>query len=599
MIKVLKCEYIIALLISVGIFNSCTDKFMPENHGIKLDPAQLALISRQPTTYGTYLAARVAHLRQDYNKAASYYASAINLGLDKPEIMEYTYVLMTSKGRIDEAAKYAQKAIDNGDTGTMARFIILTEHLKHQQYADALKYARIPDEKNPLRFVYSLIQAWIYVGENNRQKALEALKPLKKNKLFLTSYYMHTGLINDYFDQTEDAKKAFDTVVGDENIEFSFRSLQIISNFYLRNGDKEKAVSLAKKYLDKNVFLQVPGNMLQAYETADPQTTAKIIDTTQKGVAETLFNFGALLRETTGDISKIFNALALYLNPENDVSRFFMAQLYESDHLYREAADHYAAVDRSSPLYYLAQLQAVQCDMFLKKNDKAVLRLKKMALDFPNNYHVLFNLGEASRMLQNYPAAIDYYQKALQVMPQSEQNSWMLYYALGISYEKNNQWDKAEDILQKALVASNRHPYILNYLGYTWLKRNQNANEALYMIFEAYRLNPEDGHILDSLGWALYRMGLYDGAIKVLESAAEYLPGNAIVCDHLGDAYWQVGRKQEARFQWQHALTLKEDAEEVDKTQLQQKIKNGHTAPAIVPFNQELLVDRLEFLVAD
>ncbi len=597
MIKVLKCEYIIALLISVGIFNSCTDKFMPENRAIKIDPARLSLIRHKPTTYGNYLAARVAHLRQDYNKAANYYAGAIDLGLSKPEIMGYTYMLMTSKGRIDEAAVYAQKAIEKGDKGIMPRFIIMTENIKKGQYADAFQYVEKIDTKNPLRYIYSLFKAWIYVGQDKRQEALDTLKPLKENKLFLTSYYVHVGMINDYFDQPEEAQKAFDKVVGDEKIEFSFRSLQIISNFYLRNGDKEKAVSLAKKYLDKNVFLQVPGNMLQAYEAADPQTTAKLIDTTQKGVAETMFNFGALLRETTGDISKIFNALALYLNPENDVSRFFMAQLYEADLLYREAADHYAAVDTSSPLYYLAQLQAAQCYMNLRQNNKAIQQLEKISKDFPDDYHVLFNLGEVSRMLKNYPAAIEYYKKALQVIPESEQNSWKLYYALGISYEKNNQWNKAEEILKKALIASNRHPYILNYLGYTWLKNNQNANEALYMIFEAYRRNPEDGHILDSLGWALYRMGLYDGAIKVLESAAEYLPGNAIVCDHLGDAYWQVGRKQEARFQWQHALTLKEDAEEVDKTQLQQKIKNGHTTPMVIPFNQELLVDRLEFLV--
>ena len=119
------------------------------------------------------------------------------------------------------------------------------------------------------------------------------------------------------------------------------------------------------------------------------------------------------------------------------------------------------------------------------------------------------------------------------------------------------------------------------------------------MIFEAYRQNPEDGHIMDSLGWALYRMGKYEDAIKVLERAAEYLPGNAIVCDHLGDAYWLVGRKDEARFQWQHALTLKEDAEELNKEVIRQKITRGIQAPATINFNEALLVERLKTLNID
>ena len=173
---------------------------------------------------------------------------------------------------------------------------------------------------------------------------------------------------------------------------------------------------------------------------------------------------------------------------------------------------------------------------------------------------------------------------------------WTVYYALGVAYEKNNQWKEAEKVLQQALTISNRHPYILNYLGYIWLENDQNYNEALYMIFEAYQQNPESGHILDSLGWALYRMGKYEDATAVLERAAEYLPANAIVCDHLGDLYWQIGRKEEARHQWQHALTLKEDAEMVDKEEVARKIKNGAKKPKPIIFNEALLVERIKIL---
>ena len=116
------------------------------------------------------------------------------------------------------------------------------------------------------------------------------------------------------------------------------------------------------------------------------------------------------------------------------------------------------------------------------------------------------------------------------------------------------------------------------------------------MIFDAYRQNPENGHIMDSMGWALYRMGKYTEALSVLERAAEYLPANAVVCDHLGDVYWQTGRKSEAKYQWQHALSLKEDAELLDKDVIRKKIAEGVNKPTAIIFNESLLIERLKGL---
>ena len=165
-----------------------------------------------------------------------------------------------------------------------------------------------------------------------------------------------------------------------------------------------------------------------------------------------------------------------------------------------------------------------------------------------------------------------------------------------MAYEQSGDWDNAEKALQTALKISRRHPFVLNYLGYSWLEHNKNINEALFMIFEAYRQNPEDGHIMDSLGWALYRMGKFNDAIKILERAAEYLPANAIICDHLGDAYWQVGRKAEAKFQWQHALSLKEDSENLNKEAIKLKISDGVNTPVMINFNEPLLIERIKTL---
>jgi len=86
-------------------------------------------------------------------------------------------------------------------------------------------------------------------------------------------------------------------------------------------------------------------------------------------------------------------------------------------------------------------------------------------------------------------------------------------------------------------------------------------------------LKPEDGYIIDSLGWVYYKLGKFDDATQQLEKAVELVPYDPTINDHLGDAYWKVGRKNEARFQWNRALNHSDD--EKQKTALNLKISDG------------------------
>ena len=554
---------------------------------------------RPETAYGTYLAARVAHLRQDLNTAADYYIKSIKLGADNPEIISRAYVLLTSEGRISEAAEYAKKAREQGDNGNFIHFVVMTDELNKGNYDKALESLENIKDKAYQESILPLFESWIYAGSGKPEEALAAMDKLKKDKSLVSLYYMHSGMLNDYLGNKEEAAKAFDMVVNNENLELSYRSLQIISNFYIRSGRKNEAAELVKKYYDKNFQARMLFELYQNIQNTDLKATAKMIDTPQKGEAEALFNIGTIFRGYQSDISQIFTALALYLNPQHDVALISMADLLENSQRYDEAIAKYNQISPQSPVYFMAQLKVASIYMVKKDNQKALKKLENLLEQYPDDYQILFNLGEVNRVMNQQKDAIRYYNKALKVAPKAVKKDWTVYYALGMAYERNGQWKKAEEVLQKALKVSNRHPFVLNYLGYSWLQHNENSNEALYMIFEAYRQNPEDGHIMDSLGWALYRMGKYEDAIKVLERAAEYLPGNAIVCDHLGDAYWLVGRKDEARFQWQHALTLKEDAEELNKEVIRQKITRGIQAPATINFNEALLVERLKTLNID
>ncbi len=102
-------------------------------------------------------------------------------------------------------------------------------------------------------------------------------------------------------------------------------------------------------------------------------------------------------------------------------------------------------------------------------------------------------------------------------------------------------------------------PQVLNYLGYSWVDQGMNLDRALEMIQKAVAASPNDGYIIDSLGWAYYRLGRYDEAVTQLEQAVKLRPNDPEINDHLGDAYWRVGRKLEARFQWNVAASVDED----------------------------------------
>jgi Flp pilus assembly protein TadD len=154
-----------------------------------------------------------------------------------------------------------------------------------------------------------------------------------------------------------------------------------------------------------------------------------------------------------------------------------------------------------------------------------------------------------------------------------EKVEWPLYYFRGISYERDKQWPKAVADFKKALALYPDQPLVLNYLGYSWVDRGENLDEAFKMLHQAVEARPSDGYIVDSLGWAYYKLGKYDEAVKELERAIDLKPGDPTINDHLGDAYWRIGRKLEAHFQWNHARDLGPEPD--DKQKILEKIAHG------------------------
>lgn len=589
---------LLILLLGFSFFISCSN-----HQEIEKKPAAPVIFhdSGIKKSYGAYLAGRVAHLRKNFNAAADYYIQALNDDPDNKELLGRIYVILASKGRIAEAAKYAEISLKHGDKNNFTYIIIAVDQMKKGRYDDVNK--TIANLEGPVykEFINPLISAWAYAGMNQPDKALSELAAVSKEPSFRALYNFHAGMINDYFDRTDAARKHYEVIVNEESLEMSFRSLQVITNFDLRNGEKDKAIALAGKYNDEKLMVDMLKKLNDEIKAADPEKTAKIINSPDIGLSEALFSIAATLRQGPSgvDLAHIFISLSIYANPKYDLAKLLLADILESREMYAEANDVYNEIDEKSVAYFSAEVKKAGNYASMHDYENAEILLKSLALESPNNYQILLDLGDILRMQDKSKEAIKYYEQALAALPSGASQQWVLYYALGVTYERSGNWQKAEENLLKAMEISQNNYLILNYLGYSWLKQGKNIEDAFGMIVDAYNQTPADGHITDSLGWAFYELGMYDQAVEYLEKAAELEPANALINDHLGDAYWQNGRCNEARFQWRHALTLEDDTGEVNKQLVENKIRYGLESIRPLTYNSNMISEKIGSIVKD
>jgi Flp pilus assembly protein TadD len=201
-----------------------------------------------------------------------------------------------------------------------------------------------------------------------------------------------------------------------------------------------------------------------------------------------------------------------------------------------------------------------------------------LARDYPDRPEPLEAIGNILRLKGRYAESAAAYDRAIARVGKPGRDDWQLFYNRGVSLERAHQWDRAEADFNHALALAPDQPIVLNYLGYSWADQGRNLARARQMIERAVQQRPNDGSIVDSLGWVLLRQGNRADAIRTLERAVELEPEDPTINGHLGDAYWSVGRRREAEFQWRLALTLHPEPE--DAARLEAKLHDIPVAAA-------------------
>jgi tetratricopeptide (TPR) repeat protein len=519
---------------------------------------------------GSYLAARHASTERDEGAAAAYYLDVLKLDPRNSDLLSLAFLSELTDGDIDTASKLADRllAIDHSDR--ISRLVVGIRELKAKHYSLAREDFSQSVRGPVTDLTATLLSAWALEGAADSHAAIDTMDKLSGPDWYGIFKDLHAGLILDLAHDTKAAGKRYASAYKADPT--ALRTVEAYGRYLSRTANKDDALKVYQDFVK-----ELPNHPVideEMKRISDGEKLPPLVDTPQAGAAEALYGLGASIGRRGGeDLAIIYLQLALYLEPTHAMALLSLGDLYEDLKKPDLAIKAYERVPASSPLSRNAQIQmAVDLDA-LDRTDEAKKLLDHVIAEHPKDTEAIIELGNVQRGRKDFADCADTYTKAINAVPNPEKSNWVMFYFRGICYERSHQWPLAEADMQTALQLYPDQPLVLNYLGYSWVDQGVHLDRGMDMIRKAVEQRPDDGYIVDSLGWAYFRTGNYDEAVKNLERAVELKPEDPTINDHLGDAYWRVGRTLEAHFQWSQAKDLKPEPEDLPK--IEAKIKNG------------------------
>lgn len=527
-------------------------------------------IEQSDSVLGNYLAARHAARIKDIGRARYHYDRVLATEPANLALQRQAFLMRLQDGKFESAKELADLLIDELDNGApVARLFLIVEAVRDGRFDDAAEQlTQLPDSRLN-RILGPLLETWVAVGRGRIDEARGALTALNTLDGFDGLQALHSAMMADALGQTGDAQRAYETALA-LRAQSPLRLRLIAASFFARNGNTERALAIIREGDQRASAPETLEAIIQRI-AADPSAPPP---TATEGMAEGFFDLAsALQRDRGADMALVFARLALRLNPRFDLAALLIAEIQDDRGQHDAALAIYNEIPPDSPYRLMATLRAVGSLEDLNRLDEAVVALDDLAATHPDRIDPLVRLGDLNRGREAWDKAIEAYDRVVANVGTPEPRHWSLFYSRGIALERSGRWADAEADFLEALSLRPDEPYVLNYLGYSWVDRGINLERARTMIEKAVELRPNDGYIIDSLGWALYRMGEFTSAVEVLERATELRPTDPTINDHLGDAYWRVGRRVEARFQWRRALGFEPDS--TLEPVLRQKLRNG------------------------
>jgi tetratricopeptide (TPR) repeat protein len=526
------------------------------------DPA-----ATQAALWRAAVAGRYAEQRQEPGRGAVYYERALAAFPQREALRGRAIEERVSNGDVATAA-----ALARGVAGTpegLAALALAADLAGKGQWAkakaavDGRRFGQAAD------IAARFTEAWALVAQGKREEAIAASSIAPGLPILRRIVRVQQASLLASLGRSEEALALY-RQAWEEGARFAV-GLDAYGALLERTGAASAALTLYDSFLadqPDNPTISLARSRLVSGERAPaPETPAQ-------GLARVYFALGAAIA-AQGDArdSLAYLQIAVRLDPDLEAARATLGDALALAGRTRDALRTYASVAPQSP--YFATARADMAYLLQQEGrPQDALALLDAAHAQTGARRLLLARGDVLRAERRYGEAEAVFDQVVRAAAQDARAAdWRLYFARGALRERTGRWEEAERDLKRALELSPDQPDVANYLAYTWVEMGVNTQQALDMLRRAVAQRPRSGAIVDSLGWALFKLGRYDEALGYLERAIALSPGDFEINDHLGDLYWRLGREREARFQWARALTL--DPSDEDRLQITQKLERG------------------------
>jgi tetratricopeptide (TPR) repeat protein len=494
-----------------------------------------------------------------------------------PELSSLSSVMLDQAiraGDANAAQKQALAAWNSGDKSINARIVLLSGAIQRRDWkaADAYVSTHLDDgqKREWERMFGPILRGWIAAGRKDRRGISAAMSNGQ-------SVPLHPAL------------KAHEALMA------------------LSIGDRDHALALAANLTPTDRLSQLAALELAAELEATKQGLAaqdlrsrisllkaaphdpifllpkRRVNSPAAGVA----SWFAVMAESFNRISDVPSTLgevlarsALNLDPHHWGVRLMLAEEYQS---LNRPQDAVSLIGAKSPMPPVARF--TRAESLYEQGDVAgaiqEVTLAVAGQDVPRTLLVMY--AEFMRKAGSYEQAEEAFERLLDDLKRTGDEpvlEALLLTSLADLRLSRQSWEEVAPLIQRAVTLAPYSAAVLNFAGYSAIERRIDLQNSFKIIQKASELEPQNYDILDSLGWAKHLMGDHQEAVPLLEAAWAGEGSNAVIAEHLGDAYWIVGRRFEARNMWRAALLI---GDEAMIKRLEPKLEHGLSVETAAP----------------